>query len=53
MQADIVSCRVLQARVNSGLLAEIPGEGHHLHGAFLRGVDFFQIVQRAASRLPS
>ena len=45
-EADIVSCRVLQARVNSGLLAEIPGEGYHLHGAFLGGVELFQIVQR-------
>ena len=40
-QADILARRVLQARVNSGLLAEIPGEGHHLHWALLGGVKFF------------
>ena len=45
-EADVFAGGVLQACVNAGLLAEIPGEGHNFYPAVLPGIDFFQIVQR-------
>lgn len=45
-QTDVLAVGVFQSGVNAGFLAEIPGEGHHLHRAGLDGVEFFQIVQR-------
>ena len=45
-QADIFSPGVLQTGVDAGFLAEIPGEGDHLGGAFLCSMELFQVVQR-------
>ena len=45
-EADVFAGGVLQACIDAGFLAEIPGEGYDFHPAVLPGVDLFQIVQR-------
>ena len=44
-KGDVLSGSVLESCVETGFLAKIPGEGDDLYGAFLLGMDFFQIVQ--------
>ena len=41
-EGDVVAGGLLKAGVNGGLLAEIPGQGNHLHRAFLGGEELFQ-----------